>query len=109
MEISQVVDSAVKSSQIGKSTSRASLQNQLSLKKAMEEAQKLSNKNSLPPVSPIEMQESTTSTILHVLKDISETEDTLHETKPEPPILNVIPDCNQPPDKVRTTSRCKIK
>ncbi|OAD57353.1 Transient-receptor-potential-like protein [Eufriesea mexicana] len=96
---SQVVDSAVKSSQIGKSTSRASLQNQLSLKKAMEEAQKLSNKNPLPPISPIEIQESTTSTILHVLKDITETEDALHETKPEPPILTVISDCNKPSNK----------
>ncbi|KOX71097.1 Transient-receptor-potential-like protein [Melipona quadrifasciata] len=46
---SQVVDNAVRSSQIGKSTSEA---NQLSLKKAMKEAQRLNNKSPLPPVSP---------------------------------------------------------
>ncbi|KAK1130897.1 hypothetical protein K0M31_017201 [Melipona bicolor] len=83
---SQVVDNAVRSSQIGKSTSEA---NQLSLKKAMKEAQRLNNKSPLPPVSPVELPESTASTILHVLQDIVETED---KALPKTPILTITTD-----------------
>ncbi|XP_032677800.1 transient-receptor-potential-like protein [Odontomachus brunneus] len=71
---SQVVRSAVKSSQIGKSNSRASLQNQQSLKKAMEEAKRLTQKNLLPPIVPVQLPETTAATILHVLHDIVETD-----------------------------------
>ncbi|KOC68495.1 Transient-receptor-potential-like protein [Habropoda laboriosa] len=94
---SQVVESAVKSSQIGKSTSKESLQSQLSLKKAMEEAQRLSNRSSVPPVSPVDLPESTASTILHVLQDIVETDDNSQRTIPEPPKLTVILDPDGPP------------
>ncbi|XP_053984630.1 transient-receptor-potential-like protein isoform X1 [Hylaeus volcanicus] len=86
---SQLVDSAIKSSQIGKSNSMASMQSQISLKKAMEEAQKLTNKSPLPPVSPIELPESTASTILHVLQDIVETDESSQETFSDPPKLTV--------------------
>ncbi|CAK9823717.1 Transient-receptor-potential-like protein [Anthophora retusa] len=96
---SNVIESAVRSSQIGKSTSKASLQNQLCLKKAMEEAQKLSDQGSLTPVSPVDLPESTTSTILHVLQDIVETDDTLDKIKLEPPRLNVIADPDEPVSK----------
>ncbi|XP_077268928.1 LOW QUALITY PROTEIN: transient receptor potential-like [Temnothorax americanus] len=69
---SQVVKNAVKSSQIGKSCSKASLQNQQSLKRAMEEAKRLSQKSPLPPDVPVELPETTAATILHVLHDIVE-------------------------------------
>ncbi|XP_029154915.1 transient-receptor-potential-like protein [Nylanderia fulva] len=72
---SQVVKNAVKSSQIGKSTSRASLQNQQSLKRAMEEVQRLAQKSPLPPTIPVELPETTAATILNVLHDIVDTDD----------------------------------
>lgn len=102
-EILQVVDSAIKSSQIGKSNSKASLQNQLHLKAAMEEAQRLNNKSSLPPIPPVELPESTASTILHVLQDIVETEEKPHETLAEPPILTLTANHNETVVKVSTT------
>ncbi|XP_066591141.1 transient-receptor-potential-like protein isoform X2 [Prorops nasuta] len=67
---SQVVKSAVRSSQIGRSNNKISLQNQQSLKKAIEEARKFAAKSPLPPVSPIHLPESTADTILNVIKDI---------------------------------------
>ncbi|XP_012227231.2 transient-receptor-potential-like protein isoform X1 [Linepithema humile] len=73
---SQIVKSAVKSSQIGRSNSRASLQNQQSLKRAIEEAKRLKQKSPVPPIVPMELPETTASTILHVLHDIVETDDT---------------------------------
>ncbi|XP_078053457.1 transient receptor potential-like [Augochlora pura] len=81
----QVVNSAIKSSQIGKSSSKASYQSQKNLKIAMEEAQKLTNKSLLAPVAPIELPESTASTILHVLQDIVETDEasTAHLNPPK--------------------------
>ncbi|CAL7938803.1 unnamed protein product [Xylocopa violacea] len=79
---SQVVDSAVKSSQIGKSTSRASLQNQITLKKAMEEAERLAAQSPLPPVTPVDLPETTAVTILHVLEDIVDEEEV--SKAPEP-------------------------
>ncbi|XP_011872561.1 PREDICTED: transient-receptor-potential-like protein [Vollenhovia emeryi] len=72
---SQVVKNAVKSSQIGKSCSKASLQNQQSLKKAMEEAKRLAQKSPLPTDVPVELPETTAATILHVLDDIVEGDD----------------------------------
>lgn len=102
-EILQVVDSAIKSSQIGKSNSKASLQNQLHLKAAMEEAQRLNNKSPLPPVPPVELPESTASTILHVLQDIVETEEKPHETLTEPPIFTLTANHNEAVVKVSTT------
>ncbi|KAG5324226.1 TRPL protein, partial [Pseudoatta argentina] len=66
----QVVKSAIKRSQIGKSCSKASLQNQQSLKRAMEEAKRLTQKSPLPPEVPVELPETTAATILHVLHDI---------------------------------------
>ncbi|KAG5326359.1 TRPL protein, partial [Acromyrmex heyeri] len=66
----QVVKNAIKSSQIGKSCSKASLQNQQSLKRAMEEAKRLTQKSPLPPEVPVELPETTAATILHVLHDI---------------------------------------
>ncbi|KAG6803003.1 transient-receptor-potential-like protein [Apis mellifera caucasica] len=94
----QVLDSAVKSSQIGKSTSKSSIQNQISLKKAMEEAQKLNNKSTLPPVSlAVKLPETTASTILHVLHDtVDETDDkteTMQETSKT--IINVTTDSKE--------------
>ncbi|XP_076762035.1 transient receptor potential-like [Xylocopa sonorina] len=85
---SQVVDSAVKSSQIGKSTSRASLQNQLSLKKAIEEAQRLTAQSPLPPVTPVDLPETTASTILHVLEEIVDDESVPKKKAPQPPKCN---------------------
>lgn len=85
----QVVDSAIKSSQIGKSTSKASLQNQLSLKKAIEQAQKLTSKTVLPPVATIDLPESTTSTILNVLQDTLETDDAAPKAPVDTPILKL--------------------
>ena len=79
----------MKSSQIGKSTSEA---NQLSLKKAMQEAQRLNNRSPLPPVSPVELPESTASTILHVLRDIVETDDKALPESSTTPILTVVTD-----------------
>ncbi|XP_018307618.1 transient-receptor-potential-like protein [Mycetomoellerius zeteki] len=67
---SQVVKNAVKSSQIGKSCSKTSLQNQQSLKKAMEEAKRLTQKSPLPPDVPVELPKTTAATILHVLHEI---------------------------------------
>ncbi|KYM93906.1 PREDICTED: transient-receptor-potential-like protein [Cyphomyrmex costatus] len=69
---SQVVKNVVKSSQIGKSCSKASLQNQQSLKRAMEEAKRLTQKSPLPPDVPVELPETTAATILHVLHEIVE-------------------------------------
>ncbi|GAB1859857.1 Transient-receptor-potential-like protein [Camponotus japonicus] len=83
----QVVTNVVKSSQIGKSTSRASLQNQQSLKRAMEEAKRLAQKSPLPPVVPVELPETTAATLLHVLHEIVETDDnakTPRSKTPEP-------------------------
>ncbi|XP_071554324.1 transient-receptor-potential-like protein isoform X2 [Temnothorax nylanderi] len=71
---SQVVKNAVKSSQIGKSCSKASLQNQQSLKRAMDEAKRLTQKSPLPPDVPVELPETTAATILHVLHDIVESD-----------------------------------
>ncbi|XP_011298063.1 transient-receptor-potential-like protein [Fopius arisanus] len=68
----QVIQCAVKSSQIGRSNSRASLQSQKSLRKAMEEARKLRARSPLPAVSPIKLPVGTTDNILRVLKDINE-------------------------------------
>lgn len=101
----QVLDSAVKSSQIGKSTSKSSIQNQISLKKAMEEAQKLSNKSTLPPVSlAVKLPETTASTILYVLHDtVDETDDKsemVQETSKK--IINVTTDSKE---KVRIEYR----
>ncbi|XP_043266628.1 transient-receptor-potential-like protein isoform X2 [Venturia canescens] len=73
----QVISSAVQSSQIGRSNSRASLQSQLSLKKAMEEARALRSKSPMRPIKPIELpQQSGAPNILHILKDIDEIENT---------------------------------
>lgn len=88
----------MKSSQIGKSTSKSSIQNQISLKKAMEEAQKLNNKSTLPPVSlAVKFPETTASTILHVLHDtVDETDDkteTMQETSKT--IINVTTDSKE--------------
>ncbi|EGI57349.1 PREDICTED: transient-receptor-potential-like protein [Acromyrmex echinatior] len=66
----QVVKNVIKSSQIGKSCSKASLQNQQSLKRAMEEAKRLTQKSPLPPEVPVELPETTAATILHVLHEI---------------------------------------
>jgi len=65
-----VVKHAIKSSQIGKSCSKTSLQNQQSLKRAMEEAKRLTQKSPLPPEVPVELPETTAATILHVLHEI---------------------------------------
>lgn len=65
---------AVKSSQIGKSCSKTSLQNQKSLKRAMEEAKRLSQKSPLSPDVPVELPETTAATILHVLHEIVESD-----------------------------------
>ncbi|XP_011145806.1 transient-receptor-potential-like protein [Harpegnathos saltator] len=77
---SQVVRNAVKSSQIGKSNTKASLQSQQSLKTAMEEAKRLAQKSPLPPVMPVQLPETTAATILHVLHNIVETE---NDVKPD--------------------------
>ncbi|XP_014469210.1 PREDICTED: transient-receptor-potential-like protein [Dinoponera quadriceps] len=79
---SQVVRNAVKSSQIGRSTSKASLQNQQSLKRAMEEARRIAQKSPLSPIVPVQLPETTAATILHVLHDIVETDDV--DKFPEP-------------------------
>lgn len=69
----QVISSAVQSSQIGRSNSRAALKSQQSLKNAMEEARRLSCKSPLPPINPIQLpQNPTTDNILHILKGIDE-------------------------------------
>ncbi|XP_076644692.1 transient receptor potential-like isoform X2 [Halictus rubicundus] len=88
----QVVNSALRSSQIGRSNSKASFQSQKNLKIAMEEAQRLSSKSPLPPVSPIELPESTASTILHVLQDIVETDEVPKDSHPNPPKITLQPD-----------------
>lgn len=83
---------AVRSSQIGKSTTRTSLQNQQSLKRAMEEAQRLTQKSPLPSTIPVELPETITTTILNVLYDLVDTDDeakspeirTLKNKTPEP-------------------------
>ncbi|KAL6265608.1 hypothetical protein P5V15_002402 [Pogonomyrmex californicus] len=89
----QVVKNAVKSSQIGKSYSKASLQSQQSLKRAMEEAKRLAQKSPLPAVVPVELPETTAATILHVLHEIVETDnDTktsgFKKDRPSEPIRN---------------------
>lgn len=65
----------IKSSQIGKSCSKASLQSQQSLKRAIEEAKRIVQKSPLPPDVPIELPETTAATILHVLHNIVEDND----------------------------------
>ncbi|XP_015605560.1 transient-receptor-potential-like protein isoform X2 [Cephus cinctus] len=96
----QVVNSVVQSSQIGKSNSRASLQSKQSLKRAMEEARRLTDRSPLPPVSPVDLPQSTAATILHVLHDIVETNNvSLPDTSrlsvtPEP---QVSPSQSKPP------------
>ncbi|XP_047348206.1 transient-receptor-potential-like protein isoform X2 [Vespa velutina] len=82
----QVVNSAIRSSQIGKSYSRASLQSQQNLMKAIEEARKLTAKASLTPIEPIQLPQSTEATILHVLHDIVETDNYVRN---DVPILTV--------------------
>lgn len=42
----------------------------------MEEAKRLKQKSPLPPIVPVELPETTAATILHVLHDIVETDDT---------------------------------
>ncbi|XP_057320234.1 transient-receptor-potential-like protein isoform X1 [Microplitis mediator] len=64
----QVVSSAVKSSQIGRSNNRVSLQSQQSLKKAMDEARKMCDKPLLPELTPVKLPEEPTANILHVIK-----------------------------------------
>ncbi|XP_034948418.1 transient-receptor-potential-like protein [Chelonus insularis] len=91
----QVIDSAIKSSQIGRSTSRASLKSQQSLKKAMDEAKKLRAKSPLPETAPIELPEDTTANILYVLKGTDE-KDSSHSPSPsrfspEVPVNNIEP------------------
>ncbi|XP_035725310.1 transient-receptor-potential-like protein [Vespa mandarinia] len=82
----QVVNSAIRSSQIGKSYSRASLQSQQNLMRAIEEARKLTAKASLTPIEPIQLPQSTEATILHVLHDIVETDNYVRN---DVPILTV--------------------
>lgn len=96
-----MVDNALKSSQIGKSNTKASMQSQISLKRAMEEAQRLTNKSPLMPVAPIELPESTASTILHVLQDIVETDNMSQTILADPPRLTVSPDPGMPIVKVK--------
>lgn len=93
----QVVNSAVKSSQIGRSTSKTSLQSQQSLKLAMEEARTFTSKSPLPPVSPVKLPESTAATILHVLQDIVETDEAPDKTKLPPPTFTISTECDFPP------------
>lgn len=90
-----MVKNTVKSSQIGKSCSKASLQNQQSLKTAMEEAKRLAQKSPLSLDVPVELTETTATTILHVLRDITENENNaktseLVREKPPTPIGNDI-------------------
>ncbi|XP_046748489.1 transient-receptor-potential-like protein [Diprion similis] len=80
----QVVGRVVQSSQIGRSNSQASLQSQKSLKLAMEQARRLAAKSPLPPVSPIHLPDTTNSSILHILKDINESDDERVAVTPEP-------------------------
>ncbi|XP_015184673.1 PREDICTED: transient-receptor-potential-like protein isoform X2 [Polistes dominula] len=82
----QVVNSAIRSSQIGKSNSRVSLQNQQSLKKAIEQARKLTAKAPTLPIPQIQLPKSTETTILHVLHDIVETDNSV---KNDVPVLTV--------------------
>ncbi|XP_018343411.1 PREDICTED: transient-receptor-potential-like protein [Trachymyrmex septentrionalis] len=89
----QVVKNAIKSSQIGKSCSKASLQNQQSLKRAMEEAKRLTQKSPLPPEVPVELPETTAATILHVLHEIVDDDSgakTLGRDRTPEPIRNGI-------------------
>ncbi|XP_036148851.1 transient-receptor-potential-like protein [Monomorium pharaonis] len=88
---SQVVRNAIKSSQIGKSCSKASLQNQQSLKRAMEEAKRLAQKSPLPPDVPVELPQTTAATILHVLHDIVEDD-----------VKTVEPKRDKTPEPIRT-------
>lgn len=76
----------MRSSQIGKGNSKASQQSQLSLKKAMQEAQRMANNS---PLAPIELPESAASTILHVLQDIVETDGNQQKTLADPPKIMV--------------------
>ncbi|XP_014616389.1 PREDICTED: transient-receptor-potential-like protein [Polistes canadensis] len=82
----QVVNSAIRSSQIGKSNSRVSLQNQQSLKKAIEQARNLTAKAPLLPIPQIQLPKSTETTILHILHDIVETDNSV---KNDVPVLTV--------------------
>lgn len=65
-----------------------SLQNQQSLKRAMEEAKRLTQKSPLVSDVPVELPETTAATILHVLHDIvekdTETSRLERERTPEP-------------------------
>lgn len=86
------MNSAIRSSQIGKSNSRASLQSQQSLMKAIEEARKLTAKAPLSPIGPIQLPQSTETTILHVLHDIVETD---NYVKNDVPILTITSEPDQ--------------
>lgn len=93
------MNSALKSSQIGRSTTKASLRSQLSLKTAMEEAQRSSNKSPLPPVSPVKLPESTASTILHVLRDV-DADNSPRDTLPDHLRPTIVVDSDEELDKV---------
>nr|XP_033329419.1 transient-receptor-potential-like protein [Megalopta genalis] len=98
----QVVSSAIKSSQIGRSSSRASYQSQKNLKIAMEEAQKLTSKKApVVPVAPVALPESTASTILHVLQDIVETDETTTDVHAKPSKIKIKEDPVAPTVKVK--------
>lgn len=86
------MNSAIRSSQIGKSYSRASLQSQQSLKRAIEEARKITAKASLSPIEPIQLPQSTEATILHVLHDIVETDNYVRN---DVPILTITSEPDQ--------------
>nr|XP_031838367.1 transient-receptor-potential-like protein [Nomia melanderi] len=90
----QVVNCAIRSSQIGKSNSKASMQSQQNLKIAMEEAQRLANTSPVPPAVPIDLPETylPASTILHVLQDIAETDETPKVRHPELPKVTISSD-----------------
>lgn len=68
-----MISCVVQSSQIGKSTSRASIRRRQSLEQAMDEARKLRDKSPLPGLNPtITLPSEPTANILHVLKGINE-------------------------------------
>lgn len=86
----------MQSSQIGRSNSRAALRSQQSLKKAMEEARRLSTISPLPPTKPIQLPPVVTAdNILHILKGIDERDDSARSATPPrdfspEPVENVI-------------------
>ncbi|XP_075234262.1 transient-receptor-potential-like protein isoform X1 [Lycorma delicatula] len=87
----QVVEGICRSSQIGRCNNRESFKNQQYLQKAMEEAKKLVSRSPAPgsPIpSPIPLPETTGSSIVELLNDISkETRDirTPNNTTKKPP------------------------